>query len=75
MFIVDKMSTMLVRDSSDLDDSTENDMELEQENVPDVQSHSEKIFTSSNGVDKRLVKLYRTKRWHEDRKKRERVLQ
>ena len=35
-FVVDKMATMLIRESSDLDDSTSNDDELEQVNEFDV---------------------------------------
>lgn len=38
------MSTLLIKDESDLDLSTEHDMELDQENVPDPQHLAELIF-------------------------------
>ena len=43
-FAIDKMSTLLIKDESDLDLSTEHDMELDQENVPDPQHLSQLIF-------------------------------
>ena len=39
-FIVDNLSTMLIRESSDFDDSTSDDGELNEENEPDIEHHS-----------------------------------
>ena len=36
-FIADKMSTKLIRESSDLNEGTEDDFELDQENVQDIE--------------------------------------
>ena len=67
-FIADKMATKLIRESSDLDDDTEDDFELAQENVMDVQNHSKKIFESNDIIDRRLIRAYQAKRWHDDYK-------
>ena len=60
---------MLIRESSDLDDSTDDDFELEQENIIDVEKHSHTIFNSTNDADRRLVKAYQVKRWKDDYKR------
>lgn len=52
------MATKLIRESSDLDDDTEDDFELAQENVMDVQNHSKKIFESNDIIDRRLIRAY-----------------
>ena len=39
-FIVDNLSTMLIRESSDFDESTSDDEELNEENEPDIEHHS-----------------------------------
>ena len=39
-FVADKMARMLIRESSDLDISTEDDLELDHENFVDVEKHS-----------------------------------
>jgi len=44
-FIVDKMSNMLIRESSDLDESTDEDMDINQR-VPDTFNYGKKIFRS-----------------------------
>ena len=62
------MATKLIRESSDLDDDTEDDFELAQENVVDVQNHSRKIFESNDIIDRRLIRAYQAKRWHDDYK-------
>ena len=67
--MADKMSTMLIRESTDFDDSTEEDFELAQENIPDITEHGRKIFKSNEIIDKRLVKIYKFKRWKEDYKR------
>ena len=36
-FVADKLATMIIRESSDLNDSSEDDFELEQENVDDIE--------------------------------------
>ena len=64
------MSNMLIRESSDLDDSSEEDVELDEEGLPDIQQHDKKIFRSTNLVDRRLIDLYKLKRISEDRKRR-----
>lgn len=66
--MVDKMADMLIRESSDLDDSTSQDDELEQVNLADAQEYGKSIVHSNSIVDRRIVDLYRLKRWKEDRK-------
>ena len=39
-YIGDNLSTMLMRESSDFDDSTSDDEELNEENEPDIEHHS-----------------------------------
>ena len=56
--MADKMSTMLIRESTDFDESTEDDFELAQENVLDITEHGKKIFNSNEIIDERLVKIY-----------------
>ena len=65
-YVADKMSTMIIRESSDLNDQTEDDFELEQENLLDIQNHSRTIFNSQNQVSQRLIEAYKVKRWKED---------
>lgn len=57
-FMVDKMSTMLIRESSDLNDRTDTDDELMQENVVDIEHHSRKIFLSKKKMDRRIIQAY-----------------
>ena len=68
-FISDNLSTMLIRESSDFDESTSDDGELNEENEPDVEHHSSNIYFSKNLTDQRLIKIYQIKRKCEDRKK------
>ena len=67
-YVADKMAQLLIRESSDLDGSTSDDFELERENLDDVEQHARKIFLSNNVVDRRLVRVYQSKRWAEDYK-------
>ena len=67
------MSNMLIRESSDLDDSSEEDVELDEEGLPDIQQHDKKIFRSTNLVDRRLMDLYKLKRISEDHKRRKKT--
>ena len=60
---------MLIRESSDMDASTEDDFELDQENVVDVKQHSRTIFHSTDRVDRRLIQAYQLKRWKDDYKR------
>ena len=60
---------MIIRESNDLDESTEDDFELDQTNVVDVEQHSRTIFASNNDVDRRLVSAYQVKRWKDDYKR------
>mmetsp|Transcript_36842 Transcript_36842/g.48381 ORF Transcript_36842/g.48381 Transcript_36842/m.48381 type:complete len:129 (+) Transcript_36842:1286-1672(+) len=57
-YIADKMATMLIRESTDFDDGTEDDAELDQENIEDTTNHGKKIFISHNEVDRRLLRVY-----------------
>ena len=66
--MLDKMANLLIRESSDLDDSTSTDDELEQVNREDVQEFGKSIAHSSGIVDRRIIDLYKLKRWKEDRK-------
>jgi len=68
-FIVDQMAQLLIRESSDLGESTDSDMELLQENMKDVAHYSKTVFESKDSADRRLVQLYRLKRSGEDRKR------
>ena len=67
-FVADKLATKIIRESSDLCDNSEDDFELEQENVLDIEHHSEKIFRSKDIIDQRLIRAYQAKRWLEDYK-------
>ena len=62
------MATKIIRESSDLCDDSEDDFELEQENVLDIEHHSQKIFRSKDVIDQRLIRAYQAKRWLEDYK-------
>ena len=68
-YIGDNLSTMLMRESSDFDDSTSDDGELNEENEPDIEEHSKKIFMSKDKVDQRFIKIFKIKRRDEDRKR------
>ena len=63
------MSTNLMRESSDFDDSTSNDEELYQENDPFFLRFDHKPIDSNSIIDNRLINLYRIKRRKEDRKR------
>ena len=65
--MLDKMANLLIRESSDLDDSTSQDDELEQVNTVDAQEFGKSIVHSCDIVDRRIVDLYKLKRWKEDR--------
>ena len=39
------------------------------ENIIDITQHGKKIFKSNEIIDKRLVKIYKFKRWKEDYKR------
>ena len=62
------MSTLLIRESTDFDSSTEDNFDLAQENVLDTNEYGKKICKSNDTIDKRLVKIYRLKHWKEDYK-------
>ena len=68
--MVDKMATMALRESSDMDPSDQSDSDLEQENMADTLEHGKHSISSANIVDQRLISFYRLKRWREDRKRR-----
>ena len=46
------MATMAIRESSDMDASTDDDMELRQENMEDALDLGKRTITSRNNVDK-----------------------
>ena len=50
-FMVDKMATMVLRESTDMNQSTEEDLDLAQENLADVLEHGKRSISSSNSVD------------------------
>ena len=52
------MATNLIRESSDMCDTSENDFKLDKENVQDIEKYSYKTFQSSNIVDQRLIQVY-----------------
>ena len=60
---------MLMRESSDFDDSTSDDGELNEEDAPDVENHGKHIFFSKAVTDQRFIKIYQMKRKDEDRKR------
>ena len=60
------MSTMLIRESSDLQDITEYNFEPDQEHMFDATEDGTKIFKSRDLTDKRMINIYRLKRWSED---------
>lgn len=62
------MSTMVIRESSDLNDHTDFDDELVQENMMDIEHHSHRIFNSKAKMDRRLVRAYQARRWRDDYK-------
>ena len=66
--MLDKMANLIIRESSDLDDSTSQDDELEQVNIVDAQEFGKSIVHSCGIADRRIVDLYKLKRWKEDRK-------
>ena len=59
--MIDKMSNVLIRESSDLDQHTSDDMELDQENMDDVQQTASRMVQSANEIDQRIVQLYAMK--------------
>ena len=50
-FISDNLSMKLIRESSDFDESTSDDGELNEDNEPDVENHSMNILHSKNRTD------------------------
>ena len=62
------MATNLIRESSDMCDTSENDFKLDKDNVQDIEKYSYKTFQSSNIVDQRLVQVYQCKRWKDNLK-------
>ena len=68
-YVADKMSTMLIRESSDLDEDTDEDFELEMENQADVENHARTIFVSKSTIDRRIIDSYTVKRWKDDFKR------
>ena len=58
LFIADNLSSMLIRESSDFNDSTSDDGELNEENEPDIEQHSSTILQSEDKTDKRFLKIF-----------------
>ena len=67
--IADKMSTCLIRESSDLNDNSQNDFELEKEQEYDFEQLSSMLFQRRTIQDQRLIKAFQCKRWFEDSKR------
>ena len=49
--MIDKMATMVMRESSDMKDSSEDDLDLGVENIVDALGHGKSSVRSSNKVD------------------------
>ena len=49
--MVDKMATMVLRESSDFEKTHSEDLDLAQENVADALEHGKRSISSSNNVD------------------------
>ena len=64
--VADKMSTMLIRESSALDEDSDFDFNPATEFTPEVEMYSNEIAKSRNQMDKRLVRAYKAKRWREN---------
>ena len=58
-FVVDKISNMLIRESSDLDSDTTSDEEQYNQYLHDTQQYARTIFSSNDQIDKRLIEYYR----------------
>ena len=54
-YMVDKMATPLIRESSDPDDSTSSDEELDQVNYFDSRYEAQKMVASCDNIDRRLI--------------------
>ena len=66
-YFVDKMSQMIIRESSNLEE-TSDDKDLSDWEREDMR-HMQHMFTSSNKVDQRFIDLYRVRKAHQLRVK------
>ena len=62
-FFVDKMSQMMIRESSNLDE-TSDDAELSDWGNDDMH-YVKRMFESSNKVDQRFIEMYKVRKAHE----------
>ena len=62
-FFVDKMSQMMIRESSNLDETSSNG-ELSDWGKDDMH-YVKRMFESSNKVDQRLIDMYKVRKAHE----------
>ena len=62
------MAQMLIRESSDLDEDTEEDFGPQETNALDIDQLSRTILQSKNMIDRRLVSAYQVKRFCNDYK-------
>ena len=65
-YLADKYSSLLIRESSDLDERTSVDDEMDKNNEIDIFGHGTRIFKSTDAVDKRFVDLYKLQRFKQD---------
>ena len=64
--VADKMSTMLIRESSALDEDSDFDFNPAPDYTPEVERYSGEITKSLDLMDMRLVRAYKAKRWREN---------
>ena len=64
--IADKMSTMLIRESSGLDEDSDFDFDPAPGFTSEVERFSSEITKSLDQMDMRLVRAYKAKRWREN---------
>ena len=65
--VADKMSTMLIRESSALDEDSYFDFNPAPDYTPEVKRYSgDEIAKSLDLMDMRLVRAYKAKRWREN---------
>ena len=68
-YMAEKMATMTIRESSDLDGSTEEEFVLDHENKFDFKYHNRNFEFSTSNIERRLLDAYQVKRWKEDYKR------
>ena len=59
---------MLIRESTDFDESIEDDLQTEEQNTFNSNENAVQLIKSKDLTDKRIFNIYRLKRWKEDYK-------